>query len=162
MTAPRRRRGSSTRTRRSSLGQTPTGKPCKDCGSGTRKTYPPGPRCATCARERRTEVSAGRRLAYVAVQYNLTAEQYQALVQHSEGLCYICGTRKGRAVDHDHSCCSGKVSCGKCVRGLACSLCNKYMGVIRDDPSVAIKMAHYLRNPPAEKILGRPHSGARR
>jgi len=28
-------------------------------------------------------------------------------------------------VDHDHNCCNGVKSCGKCVRGIICNRCNK-------------------------------------
>lgn len=105
---------------------------CKDCKSTTRKAPHPGPRCATCHRNRRNALSLARRLAYVAKQYNLTPEQYLALQNRFEGLCWICRYRKGRQVDHDHGCCKGKTSCGKCVRGLLCGPCNKFLGFIRD------------------------------
>ena len=41
----------------------------------------------------------------------------------------------GRVIDHDHNCCSGEMAhtgnqkiCGKCVRGVICSSCNKAEG----------------------------------
>lgn len=121
----------------------PTAKPstsrmnsCKDCGSGTRKLNAPGPRCATCHRTRRNALSLARRLDYVAKQYNLTPEQYLSLQNRFEGLCWICRYRKGRQVDHDHKCCSGKTSCGRCVRGLLCGPCNKFLGFIRDNVTI--------------------------
>ncbi len=137
----------------------PTGKTCKDCGSSTRKTYSPGPRCSTCAAVRRKGVSEARRLSYVARQYGLTPEQYQALLDHcrvndkGQALCMMCNRIRARAVDHDHSCCSGKTSCGKCVRGLLCTRCNVFLGHSRDDVAVAYNMIDYLTNPPAFHVL---------
>lgn len=133
-------KGTSTQTQASNT----SGKQCKSCGSTTRRLSAPGPRCATCHRERRTQASLTRRLTYVAKQYNLTPEQYQALSNRYSGLCWICRYRKGRQVDHDHKCCAGKTSCGKCVRGLLCGPCNKFLGFIRDDVTTLQNGIDYL------------------
>lgn len=129
-------------------GQVPSlkAKPCKDCGSASRKTPHPGPRCATCYRIRRTGLSNARRLAYVAKQYNLSPEAYKRLYDQHSGLCHICRYRKGRQVDHDHGCCAGKTSCGKCVRGLLCGPCNKFLGFIRDKVDTLQNAIDYLKN----------------
>ena len=119
---------------------------CKDCGSGTRRLSAPGPRCATCHRNRRNAVSLARRLTYVAKQYNLTGDEYLALLSRFEGLCWICRYRKARQVDHDHKCCSGKTSCGKCVRGLLCGPCNKFLGFIRDNVTILQFGIDYLND----------------
>lgn len=117
---------------------------CKDCGSISRKLPHPGPRCATCHRERRKALSEARRLAYVARQYNLSPAEYKALTLQFNGQCWICRKRKGRQVDHDHKCCPGKTSCGRCVRGLLCGPCNKFLGMIGDNPEIAENIIRYL------------------
>jgi hypothetical protein len=95
----------------------------------------------------------------VAKQYNLSGEQYQALLNacpkndKGEALCMMCGRFKARAVDHDHACCPGKTSCGKCVRGLLDTRCNVYLGHIRDNSSIGYILAEYLQHPPAQRIL---------
>lgn len=123
----------------------PLKKACKDCGSTSRKTPHPGPRCATCYRIRRKGLSDARRLAYVAKQYNLSPDEYRSLYDKYSGLCHICRFRKGRQVDHDHSCCPGKTSCGKCVRGLLCGPCNKFLGFIRDKIETLQNAIDYLK-----------------
>lgn len=49
------------------------------------------------------------------------------MLQEQGGVCAICKQpprRNKLHVDHDHSCCPGKRSCGRCIRGLLCASCN--------------------------------------
>jgi hypothetical protein len=56
------------------------------------------------------------------------------------------GPRRPRlVVDHDHNCCPGEKSCGQCVRGFLCTLCNSAAGMVLDDPATADALADYLR-----------------
>lgn len=126
-------------------------KPCKGCGSVTRKVTAPGPRCATCHRGARR---ASRRAAHgrwILKTYGLTLEQYEALYEAQGGSCYICrrakGVSKRLAVDHDHK--TGY------VRGLLCGKCNGYLGYIRDSPEAGTRMHDYLNNPPAFEAIGK-------
>jgi hypothetical protein len=81
--------------------------------------------------------------------YNLTPERYAAMLEAQAGVCAVCrrvdSTGRELAVDHDHSCCHGPRSCGKCVRGLLCSRCNLGVGRFGDDPARARAAATYLR-----------------
>lgn len=80
------------------------------------------------------------RTTYLKRIHNISAEQFEALLASQGGGCAICGVlqadSRGRRlyVDHDHGCCSGRTSCGKCVRGLLCNACNVAIGILGDDP----------------------------
>jgi hypothetical protein len=80
--------------------------------------------------------------------YGIGAGEYAALLEAQLGGCAICGgtNESGRsmAVDHDHSCCPGGRSCGRCVRGLLCSSCNMAIGLLRDDPERLRSAISYL------------------
>jgi hypothetical protein len=93
------------------------------------------------AKERRIEAT-----------YGLTAAQYDALYAKQAGRCAGCrranGGSKRLAVDHDHTCCPGKTSCGQCVRGLLCDTCNRILGHARDSTGYFERMADYLRSSP--------------
>jgi hypothetical protein len=77
--------------------------------------------------------------------YGLDANRYDALVPQ-DGRCPICqeASPAGLQVDHDHQCCPGERSCGKCVRGLLCGPCNRALAQMRDDPQRLRRAAAYL------------------
>lgn len=84
----------------------------------------------------------------VSRRFNISREEYLSRVDEQGGVCAICkgvnpGGRK-LAVDHDHSCCEGELSCGSCIRGLLCSRCNTALGLARDDTDVLFEMIEYL------------------
>lgn len=62
-----------------------------------------------------------------ASRYSITREQYREMISTS---CEACGSREKLGIDHDHNCCSGPKSCGKCIRGVLCSKCNTAEGLL--------------------------------
>jgi Recombination endonuclease VII len=141
---------------------------CKDCRAVAEQTGTPvakrpaphpGPRCAThhrAARRRTRATNAARRTQRV---YSLTPDEYDRLYRAQGGRCAICRRAQGvtdrpdrqrrLAVDHDHTCCPGPTSCGRCVRGLLCDPCNREMAHARDDPEHFRRAIAYLREWPA-------------
>jgi hypothetical protein len=89
-------------------------------------------------------------------KHHLPWEYYEQKLAEQGGGCALCSgpptPRKGRLVaffdlDHDHACCPGDFSCGKCARGLLCSRCNFILGVIEKDLnrlSLLAKIPEYL------------------
>lgn len=132
---------------------------CKDCladGVTTHRPAPhPGGRCTTHHRR----VVAARKAAThdkrVQTVYGLGEGDYARLLAAQGGLCAGCGPESGRsgktkrlAVDHDHL--TGE------VRGLLCSEDNRLLGRLGDNPAPLLRLAAYLVDPPARKVL-RPH-----
>jgi hypothetical protein len=78
----------------------------------------------------------------------LTIQQYDTLLAAQNGVCAICkqpnSNEKRLSVDHDHRCCPGKRSCGRCVRGLLCTNCNHALGKFRDLPAVLFAAFAYI------------------
>ena len=120
---------------------------CVDCLESFDSSSVKRSRCATC---HATYTSYG----HAARQYGLSAERYEELRKAQSGLCAICSrpertlSKTGNlfqlAVDHDHACCEGPRSCGKCVRGLVCRGCNIMLGQINDDPAILLAAVSYL------------------
>lgn len=127
------------------------GRTCKRCGADV----PAGKRLGTefctkrCYQAAHSE-SAGpeaRRDAYLRREYGLSSADVDARVMEQGG-CAVCGRGepddRGWQVDHDHACCPGKRSCGRCVRGVLCRPCNTALGLLRDSPDVALSAAAYM------------------
>ena len=118
--------------------------------------------CKACDEERRVEIKRAHPEwqwhADIRRHFNLSPDQWNELLASQYGGCAICGATEaggiGRFhVDHDHKCCPGKRSCGKCVRGLLCNRCNTGIGQFKDDPSRLDSAARYLRRHNAEGVM---------
>lgn len=81
--------------------------------------------------------------------YRISDERYQELLSIQDFRCGICkehqrDLKKSLGVDHDHNCCPGKKSCGKCIRGLLCQKCNMGIGLLSDDKNILNSAIIYL------------------
>ena len=86
--------------------------------------------------------------------YGISLEIYEQILANQGGRCAICrkeetvkyknGTIRRLALDHDHACCPTKTSCGKCIRGLLCYICNTTLGKLNDDVSILENAIEYL------------------
>ncbi|MEU5166831.1 endonuclease domain-containing protein [Streptomyces mutomycini] len=68
----------------------------------------------------------------IEFKYGLTPELFAKVLESQGQACAVCGELSpgGRGnwhVDHDHGCCPGSKTCGKCVRGLLCMSCNSML-----------------------------------
>mgnify|MGYP001567325487 FL=1 len=81
-------------------------------------------------------------------RFNITMQAYESLLKKQSGRCAGCGGLPYGAialsVDHDHRCCPGEKSCGKCIRGLLHSQCNFAISGAFDNPAVLRSLADYL------------------
>ena len=82
--------------------------------------------------------------------FKITPKQFDKVVADQNNKCKICDIEFSRTptVDHDHACCPGVKSCGKCIRGLLCNNCNAGLGNLKDNISVLQRAIDYLKQPP--------------
>jgi hypothetical protein len=93
-------------------------------------------------------VTRERTRRYNYAKHGITIEQWDALLESQGGACAACGeansAKRNLHIDHDHACCPGTYSCGKCVRGLLCSQCNTALGLLKDDINKVMNLGFYL------------------
>jgi len=80
------------------------------------------------------------------INYNLTPQQYRAMVDDTGGVCPVCGKHPTQwQVDHNHR--SGKIV------GVVCKACNVgALAMTFHDTACVRHLLDYLENPPAERI----------
>lgn len=97
-------------------------------------------RCLTCAR-------ANSRVQNVK-RYGITGQLIAEMFEAQDRRCDICRKEFGHDlkphIDHDHACCPGGGSCGKCIRALLCAPCNHGLGKFLDSPELLRAAALYL------------------
>lgn len=113
---------------------------CKDCR-------------AAKARKHRSDFPDLYRGYEYKKKYKITLEIYNNKLNEQDGVCAICGGTWMRplVVDHDHKCCPGENTCGKCLRSLLCGPCNSGLGSFRESISNLHSAIEYL-----EKNEGSP------
>jgi hypothetical protein len=101
-----------------------------------------------------------KRDTYLKRTYGIDTKTYEKMLSISNNGCYICGKTQEKngkylSVDHDHSCCNkNRGCCGKCVRGILCDICNRAVGLLKDNPDNAMAVAMYIKNnQPVNKTL---------
>jgi len=85
-------------------------------------------------------------------RHGITEAIYMELLVKQNYGCAACGclpsghrySGERLNIDHDHSCCPGPYSCGKCVRGLLCVGCNSALGHLNDSIERIDKLKKYL------------------
>lgn len=77
-------------------------------------------------------------------RHGLDESSYLSLFNKYNGKCHSCKDRDAVNIDHDHSCCPGSYSCGKCVRGVLCSQCNTALGLLQDSPEKIKNLIKYI------------------
>lgn len=77
--------------------------------------------------------------------FRLRREDWESMVASQGGVCASCGEAEPTCVDHDHSCCPDKRSCGECVRALLCSRCNLLVGHLEGDLTRSLKAIEYIQ-----------------
>lgn len=97
----------------------------------------------------REKVTKYLRVWHLKKCYKLTLEQYNKILESQDFRCLGCllsVEELGRplTVDHDHNCCPGAKSCGKCIRGLLCSSCNVALGRLKDNVQTLKRLIKYL------------------
>ena len=116
-----------------------------------------GPRCHTCWIVEKRRRKKANHDTYVVKTYGVAAGFYDKLFRYQKGRCAWCNRATGRskklANDHNHKCCPGTTSCGKCLRGLLCSKCNRHLGWLGDSPEAMLRGYQYLINPPAQRLI---------
>ena len=141
-----------------------TWKVCSKCGvekalvNFHRQAKSPDGRSSSCRKcvsgyhkERSGSMTEYRRKARLR-KYGLTVEQFEEMLAAQDGRCAICGTDEpgGRFgqwhIDHDHNCCPNAESCGKCLRDILCHMCNRGLGLFKDDPDrLTSALAYVMR-----------------
>lgn len=143
---------------------------CVDCikeGVTTCRPKAPGAACNRCATHHRAvtkAIKARKHEQHAARQYSLPEGDYDRLYEYQGRKCYICrranGSSRKLSIDHRHVCCAGPKSCGKCVSGLVCRVCNYTLAHARDEILFFQRAIDYLTYPPYKRMLdGVPKEG---
>jgi hypothetical protein len=111
------------------------------------------PHCKECQKKtRKPRTSQSIQKHNLRALHGLSIERFLTMLVLQDSRCAICEEdfppydgKVYACVDHDHRCCSGRGSCGECIRGLLCNLCNLGLGQFKDESSLLFAAGNYLK-----------------
>lgn len=123
---------------------------CKLCGNRKRREWAKAnpERNAEWKRLGNKTLSPEQKANKGLSRFRMTLDDFERMVSRQGGVCAACGATPPRGhrlhVDHDHSCCATRYTCGKCVRGLLCLNCNAALGHAKDSKERLMNLINYL------------------
>lgn len=128
---------------------------CDTCGKRRSKTMNGRKECGVCQVKRWNSDPVNRETTRKRhrdrhnstppyAKHGVSDEQWLEMIRRGCNACGSAGGKRGLMVDHDHACCPGDRSCGKCVRGALCANCNSAEGLLRGDYKRIMQLANYV------------------
>lgn len=105
---------------------------------GARKNHIIQP-CKECHKSVNANNAKTKRLSHLKRTYNLSKEEYEALLKDQNNACAIC-SRELLVVNVDHCHETNK------IRGLLCPECNRGLGLFYDNAERLTLAARYIEN----------------
>ncbi len=110
-------------------------------------------RCNSCQAEKNrgyyNKNPDKRKEMHRKARYSIASNQFIEMLIEQNYSCAICPRpieNDTAMIDHDHSCCPGRETCGDCVRGLLCRNCNTMIGLAGDSPEILRLAADWLES----------------
>lgn len=105
--------------------------------------------CIDCYKKKSNTKQIDQRAAGLWKRYRMRQADWDRMFAEQGFACKACKDtephgKKPWGVDHDHSCCPGNRSCGKCVRGILCYSCNWTLGQVKDSIKTLEGLIQYL------------------
>lgn len=87
-------------------------------------------------------------------EYNIAPEEFDRKKAEQDSKCAVCKAEGVfLVVDHNHSCCFERKTCGKCNRGLLCRSCNTAIGLLKESEEILNSAIQYLRSHNGTHVL---------
>ncbi len=108
--------------------------------------------CRTCCYNRdknryaKAVAKGGRdyKISRACANHHISRHDFDLKLASQGGRCGICYNMGPKTIDHDHRCCPGIYSCGKCFTGLLCDTCNMMIGLAGEDQLILLNASRYV------------------